>query len=113
MATNASKKRDEIVQKIEDLKIQQKKIEDELLSEWLSLLPHTGALGVDMPTLLGGLLSVIDIIQRNASTSDTQLKEWQQTGQKFCRRVLKDVNPLSPSPKKMVITRHGPAPQAA
>lgn len=101
MSKNNHQKIDELNQKIIKLKEEKEKIQQEIFQDFEQILTETNAFQIDFHTLVGGLLHIIESSKLNT----TMAKEWQITGQKFCRsRLKKDTSSSKKSSK--------PAPQS-
>ena len=84
MKNRTTKKLEDLNQKIETLKAEKEKIQQELEADFMAMLKKTEAFQIDFHTLIGGFLSLIEDIKKNP----TQKKEWQETGRKFCKSRL-------------------------
>lgn len=84
MTTKNVKKLEDLTQKIESLKAEKTKIQQELIADFTQVLQQTDAFQVDFHTLVGALLHCLD----KAKINPDQKKEWQETGRKFCKNRL-------------------------
>lgn len=72
-------------EKINQLKIEQDKVEQLLVSHLVQVLKINNAFQLDFDALVGGLLEVIDVIKSNTERKET----WQNSGHKFCQSRFK------------------------
>ena len=86
MAITATKKLDQLNQKIALLKQEQEKIQGELAQEFLNVIRNTQALTLDFTTLIGGVLETITKIQSGTS----EVEDWQKAGGKFLKSLAKN-----------------------
>lgn len=80
--TKAHARIDDINETIEKLLQERKKITEELTKELVAWLMKKDALSHDYDTLIGGILSVLTVIECNDDVSKSQKEAWKKDGTK-------------------------------
>ncbi len=82
------KKVDDINRKIEELKSQQQKIENDIALQIVQLIKAQSGFSLPFGALIGGLLEVIE----TCKADPLKMEEWHQTGEKFLKSKNRNRN---------------------
>ncbi len=96
------KKVDDISRKIEELKSQQQKIENDIAHQILEVIKTQSGFTLPFNALVGGLVSVIE----TCKTDPNKLEAWQYAGEKFLKSFKPKYNTNSNSNKNKKKTKN-------
>ena len=85
------KKVDDISRKIEELKSQQQKIENDIAHQILEVIKTQSGFTLPFNALVGGLVSVIE----TCKTDPNKLEAWQYAGEKFLKSFKPNTTPTA------------------